>query len=85
MLSKKNPDIKKDFIKLAIKMKLNPRFLMEEFKKGKTPEQVIKERIASKNTAYKYWSALLQRSTISLRTDIKRAKLPMSNGIFILR
>jgi len=36
-------------------MKLNPKFLMEEFRKGKTPEQIIKEKVVSKNTAYKYW------------------------------
>jgi len=28
---------------------------MEEFRKGKKPEGLIKERICSKNTAYKYW------------------------------
>jgi len=28
---------------------------MEEFRKGKRPEQIIKEKICSKNTAYKYW------------------------------
>lgn len=36
-------------------MKLNPRFLMEEFAKGKTPKQLITEGKASKNTVYKYW------------------------------
>jgi len=36
-------------------MKLNPRFLLEEFRKGKTPEQAVKDKLASKNTAYKYW------------------------------
>lgn len=36
-------------------MKLNPRFLMEEFAKGKIPKQLIVEGKASKNTIYKYW------------------------------
>jgi hypothetical protein len=36
-------------------MKLNPRFLMEEFAKGKTPKQLINSKVASKNTIYKYW------------------------------
>jgi predicted house-cleaning noncanonical NTP pyrophosphatase (MazG superfamily) len=36
-------------------MKLNPRFLMEEFAKDKTPKQLIAEGKASKNTVYKYW------------------------------
>jgi len=36
-------------------MKLNPRFIMEEFAKGKTPKELIKNEVASKNTIYKYW------------------------------
>jgi len=35
-------------------MKLNPRFLMEEFAKGKIPKELIKQKVASKNTIYKY-------------------------------
>lgn len=36
-------------------MKLNPKFIMENFREGKIPEQLIKEKVCSKNTAYKYW------------------------------
>lgn len=36
-------------------VQIPPSALELNFRKGKTPEQIIKEKVTSKNTAYKYW------------------------------
>mgnify|MGYP001584471050 CR=1 FL=1 len=69
-------------------MKLNPRFLMEEFAKGKTPKQLIAEGRASKNTVYNYWrdypcNDSKKWSYCSTQNVQKIQDVPIENSILI--